>query len=125
VILGIGIDIVDIGRIEALRKRYGMRFLARVFTPEEIAACNGRYDAASCLAGRFAAKEAAFKALAVPRSSGISFQDISVGSSNGLPQLRLTGKALKHALSIGVVKRHLSISHDRGCAVAMVILENA
>ena len=80
-IAGIGIDIVDIARIEALLNRYGMRFLRRILSAEEISFCAGRHDAASCVAGRFAVKEAAFKALSMGRSSGIAFKDIVVDAA--------------------------------------------
>ncbi|HOS97972.1 MAG TPA: holo-ACP synthase [Deltaproteobacteria bacterium] len=124
-IIGMGVDIVDIGRIDALRKRYGMRFLSRVFTPEEIAYCTARHDMAASLAGRFAAKEATFKALSSDRASGIGFREIGVASHGSLPRLSLTGKARERAEELGMDRCHLSISHDRGCALAVVILEGS
>ncbi len=124
-IIGVGVDIVDISRIDALKKKFGMRFLSRIFTPEEIAYCTARHDMAASLAGRFAAKEAAFKALSSDRASGIGFREISVASHRSLPRLSLTGKALGRAAELGTDRCHLSISHDRGCAVAVVILEGS
>jgi len=124
-IAGIGIDIVDIGRIDRLVKKYGGRFFSKVFTSEETAHCLGRYDAAACFAARFAAKEAAFKALSAGRSSGIGFKDIVVLSVAGKPELKLSGKAGEWAEKIGVIGMHLSISHDGGYAAAMVIMEKA
>jgi holo-[acyl-carrier protein] synthase len=123
VVIGIGIDIVDITRINTLLQKYGRRFLDRVFSLDEIAYCMKRYDSATCLAGRFAVKEAAFKALSAGRSSGVPFKDISVKIMDGIPQLTLTGKAHERSQYLGVVKHHISISHDKGCAVAVVILE--
>jgi holo-[acyl-carrier protein] synthase len=123
VVIGLGIDIVDISRINTLLKKYGQRFLERVFSLDEIAYCMNRHDSATCLAGRFAVKEAAFKALSAGRSSGIPFKDIAVDMRDGAPQLILTGKAYELSQSLGVVKHHVSISHDKGCAVAVVILE--
>jgi holo-[acyl-carrier protein] synthase len=125
VIIGIGIDIVDIARINTLLQRHGIRFLKRIFSSEEIDYCMKRHDSASCIAGRFAAKEAAFKALSAGRSSGISFRDISVDIAHGAPRLRLTGKAHELSHLKGAGQYHVSISHDKGCAVAIVIVENA
>jgi len=122
-ILGVGIDLVDISRIEALMVKHPGRFLARVFTPEEIEYCTKRHDAATCLAGRFAAKEATYKALAVGRHSGIGFKDIRVRVLRGTPELELTGSARSRAMDLGAVRMLLSISHEKGCAVAVVILE--
>lgn len=122
-ILGVGIDLVDISRIEALVAKHPERFLARVFTPEEIEYCAKRHDAATCLAGRFAAKEAAFKALAAGRHSGIGFKDIRVNMLRGIPELELIGSARSRAMDLGAARILLSISHDKGCAVAVVILE--
>lgn len=122
-ILGIGIDITDIERIEGLLQRHRERFLNRVFTPHEIDACAMRHHAPTFLSGRFAAKEAAFKALGTGRFSGVSFREISVETAHGAPNLILTGKAHELARDLGVTKTHVSISHDRGCAVAVVIVE--
>ncbi|HPI92588.1 MAG TPA: holo-ACP synthase [Deltaproteobacteria bacterium] len=124
-IAGIGIDIADITRIEDLLKRYGMRFLQRILTPGEIASCMKRHDAAACIAGRFAAKEAAYKALSSGRTSGIGFKDITVDTDGSAPRLTLARKALDRAAQIGVARIHVSISHDRGCAVALVVLETS
>jgi holo-[acyl-carrier protein] synthase len=122
-IIGIGIDIVDITRINTLVQKYDRRFLERVFSLDEITCCMKRYDSATCLAGRFAVKEAAFKALSAGRSSGVPFKDITVDMRDGVPQLTLAGKANELSQSLGVVKYHVSISHDKGCAVAVVVLE--
>jgi holo-[acyl-carrier protein] synthase len=123
VVIGLGIDIVDITRINTLLQKYGRRFLDKIFSFDEIAYCMKRYDSATCLAGRFAVKEAAFKALSAGRSSGVPFKDITVDMHDGMPQLTLAGKANELSQSLGVVKHHVSISHDKGCAVAVVILE--
>ena len=122
-VIGIGIDIVDITRINSLLQKYGRRFLERVFSLDEIIYCMKRYDSATCLAGRFAVKEAAFKALSAGRASGVPFKDITINMRDGIPQLTLTGMAHELSQSLGVVKHHVSISHDKGCAVAVVILE--
>ena len=124
-IAGIGIDIVEIARIESLLKKHGMRFLQRILTADEIAFCIGRHDAASCVARRFAAKEATYKALSSGRASGIAFKDIVVDMDGSAPRLILAGKALTKVSEMGISRSLVSISHDHGCAVAVVILENA
>ncbi len=122
-VIGLGIDIVDITRINTLLQKYGRRFLERIFSSDEITYCMERYDSATCLAGRFAVKEAAYKALSAGRSSGVPFRDITVDMHDGAPRVTLTGKAHELSQGLGVVKHHVSISHDKGCAVAVVILE--
>ncbi len=124
-IVGIGLDIVDISRIDHLVKKYGDRFFSKVFTRDETAYCLRRHDAAACFAGRFAAKEAAFKALSAGRFSGIGFKEIAVSSVREKPELTLTGNAGEWAEKLGVTGIHLSISHDGGCAAAMVIMEKS
>jgi holo-[acyl-carrier protein] synthase len=124
-ILGVGIDLADISRIKSIMERHETRFLSKVFTPDEIEFCMKRHDAANCLAGRFAAKEAAFKALSAGKFSGIGFKEIKVLLNQGRPELELTGRALSQAKDLGVTRMHLSISHDKGCAIAMVVMEGA
>lgn len=124
-IAGIGVDITDIARIRILLEKHGLRFMQRILTADEIGFCKKRHDQATCVAGRFAAKEAAFKALSSGRASGIAFKDIEIETADGSPRLNLTGKALTRATQMGVCRFHLSISHDHGCAVAVVILETA
>jgi holo-[acyl-carrier protein] synthase len=124
-ILGIGIDLADISRIKSLIERYGIRFLTKVYTQNEIDYCMKRHDSSSCLAGRFAAKEAAFKALSLDKSSGIGFKEIQVRVFQSRPVLELTGRALSQAENMGITKMHLSISHDKGCAIAVVVMESA
>lgn len=123
-IIGLGIDVVDVSRIQSLMDKYGNRFTERVFSKDEINYCMERYDSAACFAGRFAVKEAAFKALSAGRDSGIPFRDISVTMSGAAPQLHLSGKAHELAARLGISMQHVSISHDKGCAVAVVVLES-
>lgn len=123
-IIGIGIDIVDISRIGSLIEKYGLRFTERVFSKDEITYCMERHDSAACFAGRFAVKEAAFKALSAGRSSGIALKDISVDMTGGVPQLQLKGRAHDLLVKSGMTRHHISISHDKGCAVAVVVLES-
>ena len=113
-----GVDIIEIPRIKQVLDRYGQRFLNRVFTLDEIAYCRGR---APNLAGRFAAKEAAMKALGTG-VRGVSWKDIEViRADSGAPSFRLHGRAKKLAERLQVGEMSLSISHSREYAVAFVV----
>ena len=115
-----GVDIIEIPRIKRVLDRYGQRFLNRVFTPDEIAYCRGR---APNLAGRFAAKEAAMKALGTG-VRGVSWKDIEViRADSGAPSLRLHGRAEKRAERLQMSEMSLSISHSREYAVAFVVAQ--
>ncbi|PKB69617.1 MAG: holo-[acyl-carrier-protein] synthase [SAR202 cluster bacterium Io17-Chloro-G5] len=115
-----GVDIIEIPRIKRVLDRYGQRFLDHVFTPDEIAYCRGR---APNLAGRFAAKEAAMKALGTG-VRGVSWKDIEViRADSGAPSLRLHGRAEKRAERLQVGEMSLSISHSREYAVAFVVAQ--
>ena len=115
-----GVDIIEIPRIKRVLDRYGQRFLNRVFTPAEIAYCRGR---APNLAGRFAAKEAAMKALGTG-VRGVSWKDIEViRADSGAPSLRLHGRAEKRAERLQMSEMSLSISHSREYAVAFVVTQ--
>ena len=125
-IAGIGVDIVDIARIQALLDRYGERFLRRVYTEAETAYAMGGANAAERLAGRFAVKEAVMKALGTGKSLGILWRDVeTVRGPSGKPVVRLWGQAVKWAKMRGGGPVHASITHDGGKAVAFVILEKA
>ena len=115
-----GVDIIEIPRIKQVLDHYGQRFLNRVFTPDEIAYCRGR---APNLAGRFAAKEAAMKALGTG-VRGVSWKDIEViRADSGAPSLRLHGRAEKRAERLQMSEMSLSISHSREYAVAFVVAQ--
>ena len=115
-----GVDIIEIPRIKQVLDRYGQRFLNRVFTPDEIAYCRGR---APNLAGRFAAIEAAMKALGTG-VRGVSWKDIEViRADSGAPSLRLHGRAEKRAERLQMSEMSLSISHSREYAVAFVVAQ--
>ncbi|BAV92261.1 holo-[acyl-carrier-protein] synthase [Candidatus Desulfovibrio trichonymphae] len=121
-IIGLGIDIVDIARLEAIYSRFGRRFLEKIFTPRELSVLPD--NALSHIAGRFAAKEAAVKALGTGFSRGIGPQDIeTLRNENGDPQLHFLQQAALRAQSLGVARGHLSISHERSVAAAVVVLE--
>jgi holo-[acyl-carrier protein] synthase len=121
-IIGLGIDATDIPRVGDVFKRYGDRFLRRVFTDEEIAYCTRRRDPVPHLAGRFAAKEACMKALGTGHSRGVLWKDIEVVRRGGPPQLRLHGGAERRAAGMRVQKSLLTITHSDALAVAQVIL---
>jgi len=126
VILGLGLDVVEVARIGRIvgagapadRAR---RFLDRCFTPGEQATCEARRDRASGYAARFAAKEAVTKALGAP--PGIRFTDIEVVREGGAPFVRLAGVAERAARERGVARVHLTLTHDGGVAAAAAILE--
>lgn len=122
-ILGTGIDLADLGRIERVYKKYGMRFVSKFLTALEIQ--NMPDNFLPYLAGRFAAKEAAVKALGTGFADGITATQIeTVNAPCGKPDLRFLDKAREKALRLGVRRAHLSISHERSCAAAIVILED-
>lgn len=124
-IVGIGVDVVDLARFRSALERHDGRFEARVFTAAEIAACAGRADRESALAGRFAAKEACLKALGSGWSSGVAFPDVEVlGGFPEPPRLALRGAAARRAAGLGVDRSHVSISHDGPVAMAVVVLES-
>ena len=125
-IAGIGVDIVEIARIQAMLDRYGERFLARVYTEAETAYAMGGANRAERLAGRFAVKEAVMKALGTGKSQGILWRDVETLRGHlGKPEVRLHGQAVNWATLRGFGAAHVSITHDGGKAVAFVILEKA
>jgi len=123
-IVGIGVDLCDIQRLESLVERYGDRFVGRVFTEAEQARCHAHRRRAQCLAGRFAAKEATLKALGTGLSHGIAWRDVEVvtGESQA-PRIELHRMARSIAQARGVERIHCSITHDGGMGAATVILE--
>jgi holo-[acyl-carrier protein] synthase len=124
VIVGLGVDITEVGRIEAAIRRHGRTFLARVFTPEEIAYCERHKNRFERYAGRFAAKEAAMKALGTGWRKGVRWLDIEVTrNAAGRPALRLTGRAKDVADGLRVTNIVLTITHTDSTALAEVIFE--
>jgi holo-[acyl-carrier protein] synthase len=121
-ILGLGFDATDIPRIGTTFERYGDRFLRRVFTDGEIAYCTRRRNPVPHLAGRFAAKEAAMKALGTGHSRGVLWKDIEVVRLSGPPQLRLHGGAAARADRMRVRSSLLTITHSDALAMAQVLL---
>jgi holo-[acyl-carrier protein] synthase len=121
-ILGIGIDATDIPRLAELLERYGERFLQRVFTAGEIAYCTRRRHPAPHLAGRFAAKEAAMKALGTGHSRGVLWKDVEVVRVGGPPRLHLHGGAARRADAMHVRQSLVTITHSETLALAQVML---
>jgi len=121
-IIGSGIDAAEISRIAAAIERYGDRFVLRVFTEGEIAYCRRKRDAASSFAARFAAKEAAMKALGTGHSRGVFWRGIEVFRRGGPPQLRFHGGAAVRLAAMGATTSFLTLTHSRDLAMAHVLL---
>jgi holo-[acyl-carrier protein] synthase len=128
VIAGIGVDACEILRLKrALGGAAGTRFKRRVFTTGEQAYCDargrGRFES---YAARFAAKEAAMKALGTGWGQGLGFTDVEVmREGDGAPRLVLHGEAARRAAQLGVARCHLSVTHTRTTAIAWVLCERA
>jgi holo-[acyl-carrier protein] synthase len=123
-ICGIGIDVIEVSRVRAVVERHGERFLRRMYTPLEIERIHGNRD--QYLASRFAAKEAALKALGTGWGRGIRWIDVEVDNMpSGRPILTLRGRAGERADSLGVENLHLSITHTADHAAAQVVLEGS
>lgn len=124
-IVGIGLDLAEVKRIEDSLARFGQRFLERCFTPGERALCLSRPRPASALAMRFAAKEAFAKAAGLGMR-GLAWREIEVvHDPRGKPSLRLHGRALAWMEANGVQASHLSLTDEGGLAAAVVVLEKS
>jgi len=121
-IVGIGLDATDIGRIAETIERYGDRFVHRIFTDGEIAYCRRKRDAASSFAARFAAKEAAMKALGTGHSRGVYWKGIEVVRRSGPPQLLFHGGAAIRLQALGATGSLLTLTHSEQLAIAQVML---
>jgi holo-[acyl-carrier protein] synthase len=123
-IIGTGVDVIEIARIGKILERLKDRFIFRVFTPAERQFCNGHRDPIPHFAVRFAAKEALFKAIGTGWAKGVTWLDVEVlRERQEAPVLKLHGEAQRLSESMGVHKMHVSLSHSDQWAVAMVILE--
>ena len=124
-LLGTGVDLIEVERVAHSIERFGDRFLKRIFTQGEIAYCSRKRNQAESLAARFAAKEAAAKALGTGMNFGVTWRDIEVGRAvSGRPNLKLSGQALRVAGQLGVRTISLSLTHTATSAVALVIMED-
>jgi holo-[acyl-carrier protein] synthase len=125
-IVGIGLDIVDVERVRRLLARRGEHALRRLFTSAEREYAETRQDAALHLAARIAAKEATYKALSGSESArAVGWREIEVVRGWEGPTLRLHGLAERRAGELRVTRTHLSLSHSALTAAAVVVLESA
>src|SRR5215471_14733230 len=123
-ITGIGIDVIQNDRIRESVQKFGERFLNRIYTEGEIGYCKKCANPEIHYAARFAAKEAAFKALGTGWAAGVKWKDIEVERlASGKPELLLYGEALAKATSLGAKRFHVSLTHDQLVSCAVVILE--
>jgi holo-[acyl-carrier protein] synthase len=124
VILGIGTDLIEVKRVEEALAKYGERFARRIFTAAEIQYCSARKNAPLHYAGRFAAKEAAFKSMGRGWGGEISWKDVEITNlASGAPQISFHGKALELVTEKQMARAFVSISHIQELAGAIVILE--
>ena len=124
-IRGIGIDVVKVERLVAAFERFGERMERRLFTEGELAYCRSFHDPLPHLAARFAAKEAASKALGTGMSQGVGWKDFEVIQPGGRqPQLEFHGKGREIFQALGCRVSHLSLTHDGGIAIACVVIED-
>lgn len=121
-IIGIGIDVIEISRIREMEERWGARFIERVFTEDEIAYCSAKSNRAESYAVRFAAKEAFAKALGTGWDGNFQWKDFSTRTISGGKPVALLSIAKQHRLLN--TRIHLSLSHSDHFATAVVILED-
>ncbi len=125
-IYGIGVDLVHIPRMERVVRKWGSRFVDRVFTSEERNTSFKRSRPYAALALRFAAKEAFSKALGLGMKQGVKWREIGVyNDSRGKPGIRPSGTTLSICKERGISAIHLSLSDEKDNAVAMVVLEKS
>lgn len=121
-ILGVGLDVCDVRRLRRALGRPGFR--ERVFDDEEVRYCEGRARSDLHYSARFAAKEAFFKAIGTGWGKGVGWKDVAVrADGDDAPILKVSGAAARHARRLGVIRSHLSLSHNGDYAAAVVVLE--
>jgi holo-[acyl-carrier protein] synthase len=124
-IVGTGIDIAEVPRIRHSIERFGDRFLKRIFTEGEIRYCDSKANRVERYAARFAAKEAAMKALGTGWNHGVRWRDCEVARlPGGRPTIQFHGRAAEFAAKLGVRNASVSLSHTKEQAIAQVILES-
>ena len=124
-IVGTGVDLAEVDRIQRSVERFGRRFIERIFTPGEIAYAERKANKYERFAARFAAKEAGMKAIGTGWKRGVRWRDFEViNLPSGKPTLRFHGKAAEYAAKLGVRNVALSITHTKATALAHVILED-
>jgi holo-[acyl-carrier protein] synthase len=123
-VIGIGVDMVDVDRVKTIMERRGDRFVQRAFTEAESAYCSRCQCPERRYAARFAAKEAVMKALGRGWFQGMPFREIEVTRDpTGRPGVRLSGQTADLASKLGASSIHLSITHEQRSAVAFVVIE--
>lgn len=123
-VIGLGIDMVEIERLEAVLERHPERAPNRLFTESEQAECASRPNPSQCLAARFAAKEAFLKALGTGLREGITWQDLVVRNGHhGKPEIEASGPAAARLEALGAGGVLVSITHDGGFATAVVLIQ--
>lgn len=122
-IIGIGIDLVDVRRMEGIIFRWHEKFLKRIFTEKEIRYCNNKKNPAQRFATRYAAKEAFIKALYPKGEKGLDYLDIEVDEKDRRPMINMTGNIKEAADKKGVKNIFVMLSHDGNYGVANVVLE--
>lgn len=121
-VVSVGVDLVEVGRVERLWQRRGNAFLRRVFTTGELEWCLNRARPPESLAVRFAAKEAVMKCLRTGWTAGVAFHQIEIGRDpSGAPTVALSGKAAQTAEALGIHKVHISLSHTNNQATAFAV----
>ena len=124
-IVGTGVDLAEVPRIEASIARFGAKFIERIYTPAEIAYVERKANKYERYAARFAAKEAGMKAIGTGWRRGVRWQDFEVANlPSGKPTLKLHGMAARHAAKLGVKTISLSMTHTSELGMAHVILED-
>jgi holo-[acyl-carrier protein] synthase len=123
-IVGTGVDIAEVPRVAAAIERFGERFLRRIFTENEIRYCESKANRVERYAARFAAKEAALKAIGTGWKRGVAWREVEVTREpGGRPTIAFHGKAAEFAARLGMKRAHVSLSHTAEHAIAHVILE--
>lgn len=123
-IRGIGVDVIKVERLVHTLERFGAKFEARLFTAAELEYCKRHKEPLPHLAARFAAKEAASKALGTGMSGGVGFKQFEVHQPGGqVPTLEFHGAALERFTALGATGSFLSLTHDGGLAIACVVIE--
>src|SRR5690242_11049521 len=123
-VLVVGVDLIGVERLNEALARFGARLEQRLFTEGELAYCRSHKDPLPHLAARFAAKEAAFKAIGTGLSAGVGWKDAEVHQPGGRqPRLLLHGAAAEVFRTLGATTSHLTLAHDAGVAVACVVIE--
>ncbi len=119
---GLGLDLTELDRIQALWNRYGQRFTQKILTEQELRQLPKK-DPVPRLAALFAGKEAAVKALGTGFSQGVHFKCIEIiHAANGKPQISFLGRGQEKCMALGVTSSHISLTHSRDTAAAAVIL---